>query len=674
LETGKHKLAVEDDPKEIEEAILAIQGFRKRKKKVMKVDKAILDDERVDITLFLLKHELPFSLSSPLTEFMKNQVSKYGEEAVKQVTLSDKTAATIARETLCRTVKERLFQDMQSNLFSLSFDGGSDGYGPSYLCTHVRFIKDGQYHHRLLALNEIGMSYTGEALFAIVENIFDGSKSDLLKRNLVGVCTDEGSNMSGSEKGLARLKDKYPQIIDVIMKHALEKYCKEPISLVTKICAYFSKSSLRRAKFREIQEIFTEGLNVDVLNVLSYVETRWTSLYNSINRILVLWESLENYFSEFQEDSPPLTTKNRLYLELLSCLLQRLNSHIEFFENDNRDYSTFIGKLSESLILTSQLILKKEKLNTSTRENHIDSIIQLPFKQKTKIQTFVKDIVTFKADFRAKYPDLCAYSQELSSEEIDECYTAAKDFLLAVYRMVDKFPFKKKILQNCQIIKLEEDEFTQNSFDKWMELGKQFNNIIQQTNSVSFSNELESFEFNYKSLQASYKEFKIKISNNLKLPSQHLIQFWESMRDSYPFITAIAFACLTLPYSTISIERTFSALRDIKYSKRNRLCATGVEACLMMHQVTNQVSNFEVDEKIRAQYKLMWHQDQQKNAKSHQEKGVETQEEVKSNSPTQITLSECNFDYTREESLATQINDHNDQEESFSPVSGKIKR
>ena len=294
---------------------------------------------------------------------MKKQVSKYGEEAVKQVTLSDKTAATIARETLCRTVKERLFQDMQSNLFSLSFDGGSDGYGPSYLCTHVRFIKDGQYHHRLLALNEIGKSYTGEALFAIVENIFDGSKSDLLKRNLVGVCTDEGSNMSGSEKGLAsRLKDKYPQIIvandfshcfNVITKHALEKYCKESISLVTRMCAYFSKSSLRRAKFREIQEIFTEGLNVDVLNVLSYVETRWTSLFNSINRILVLWESLENYFSEFQEDSPPLTTKNRLYLELLSCLLQRLNSHIEFFENNNRDYSTFIGKLSESRILGS---------------------------------------------------------------------------------------------------------------------------------------------------------------------------------------------------------------------------------------------------------------------------------------------------------------------------------
>jgi len=69
--------------------------------------------------------------------------------------------------------------------------------------------------------------------------------------------------------------------------------------------------------------------------------------------------------------------------------------------------------------------------------------------------------------------------------------------------MVDKFPFKKKILQNCQIIKLEEDEFTQNSFDKWMGLGKQFNNIIQQTNSVSFSNESDSFEFYYKSLQTS---------------------------------------------------------------------------------------------------------------------------------------------------------------------------
>ena len=203
LETEKHKLAVEDDPKEIDEAIMAIQCFRKKKKKVVKVDNSKIEEARVDLTLFILKHELPFSLSSSLTDLMRNQIIKYGEDVVKQVTLSDKTAATIARETLCKSVKEELFHDLEENLFSLSFDGGSDDFGPSYLCTHVRYIKEGQYFNRMLSLNEIGNSYTGEALFNIFMNVFEGSKEELLKKNLVGVCTDEGSNMSGTEKGLS---------------------------------------------------------------------------------------------------------------------------------------------------------------------------------------------------------------------------------------------------------------------------------------------------------------------------------------------------------------------------------------------------------------------------------------------------------------------------------------
>ena len=653
LETVKHRIAVEEDDKEVNEAISAIQEFRKRKKKVVKVNKVTLDEFRVDVTLFLLKHELPFSLSSSLVDFMKNQTIKYGEEATKQVTLSDKTAATIARETLCKSAKEDLFKDLQNNYFSLSFDGGSDGYGPSYLCSHVRFIKEGQYHHQMLSLNEIGKSYTGESLFSIVNSIFEGPKMELLKKNLVGVCTDEGSNMNGSDKGLAgRLKEQFPHIIvandlshcfNLITKHALGKFCKRPITLVTDICAYFSKSSLRKAKFKEIQEIFNEEMSADVLKILRHVDTRWTSLLKSIKRILILWESLENYFCEYREESPPeLTQQNRLYLEVLECLLQRLSINIEYFENDNREYSTILSKLNESLILTSQLILKEEQLGNISREVQIERIIKLPFQDKNKINSYLKDFETFKADFKAKYPGINSYSKELSSKEIDDCYTSAQDFLVeAVYRMAIKLPLQREVLQHCHIVRLEEDEFSRKSLEKWMSLSKQFTNIITQENFASFSNELESFGFNYKDHQSLYKDFKVKFSNNSKLPSQSVLQFWQNLKDVYPFMSSVAFACLTLPYSTISIERTFSVLRDIKYSKRNRLCTTGVEACLMIHQLSHQSSNFEINENVMAQYKNMWHSREKDQCDG-------PPEELKQDNAVKIMLSDSNFTYTQE--------------------------
>ena len=127
--------------------------------------------------------------------------------------------------------------------------------------------------------------------------------------------------MSGTEKGLStRIKNKFPQIViannlshclNLVMKSALEKYDQKSISLVVKLCAYFSRSPLRRAKFREIQKSFNEGMTADILNVLSYVETRWASLLRSIKRVLMLWESLEVYFNEAKEEySPPLTSKN----------------------------------------------------------------------------------------------------------------------------------------------------------------------------------------------------------------------------------------------------------------------------------------------------------------------------------------------------------------------------
>ena len=140
----------------------------------------------------------------------------------------------------------------------------------------------------------------------------------------------------------------------------------------------------------------------------------------------MLWESLEVYFDEAKEEySPPLTSKNRLYLEILACLLQRISSQIEYFENDNREYTTIMLKLNESIFLTSQLIIKQDQMESKSSAEHIQNLFNLPFTDKSKLEFFLKDIETFKNDFRTKYPEICSYTTDLESKDIDDCYFSA---------------------------------------------------------------------------------------------------------------------------------------------------------------------------------------------------------------------------------------------------------
>ena len=116
----------------------------------------------------------------------------------------------------------------------------SDKYGPSYLCTHVRYAKNGKFITCLLSLEEIKNNSTGESLFGILESIFNHSKHILLQKNLIGTSTDGGSNMYSSvNKGLTnRIQNKYPQVVrtkdlcrlfNTICGYALAKFPAEPI-------------------------------------------------------------------------------------------------------------------------------------------------------------------------------------------------------------------------------------------------------------------------------------------------------------------------------------------------------------------------------------------------------------------------------------------------------------
>jgi len=82
------------------------------------------------------------------------------------------------------------------------------------------------------------------------------------------------------------------------------------------------------------------------------------------------------------------------------------------------------------------------------------------------------------------------------------------------------------------------------------------------------------------------------------------------MLSEYPNLSKLALIVLILPYSTVSIERTFSVLKQIRGVERNRLCQDSLEACLLAHQALGGSHQFDITDDLFDQYSKMRTQDE----------------------------------------------------------------
>jgi len=128
-----------------------------------------------------------------------------------------------------------------------------------------------------------------------------------------------------------------------------------------KISSHFSKSVSSKEKFKNLQERFFEDSTGKAYQIPKYFSTRWTSLFRAIHRIFNVWESLEHCVVENPDvDFEGLTEENRVFLELLRCLLDKLNGLVVYFEQENFDYAYIIPKLQRTYKFWGQYILKEE--------------------------------------------------------------------------------------------------------------------------------------------------------------------------------------------------------------------------------------------------------------------------------------------------------------------------
>ena len=415
---------------------------------------------KFEIVSYLIAHNLPFSFAESLLDFVQSVQSKYETETVNRTRIYDENVIFIARDCIASDIKEKIRAQMRTSSFSIAVDGGHDKFGKSFLAVSVRYFPQTnsiQPQTKLYGLIEMGESSTGEVLYNKVnELLFSGNDGQLLKKNFIGNCTDGAPNMiSEKDKGLSnRLKRDNPHIVithdychcyNLIIQEGLAQFPAKIIAIITSMSSHFRRSSQRKTHFRRIQ------LNLGIDNPLEFirfVDSRWLSLRDCVDRILNLLNPQQIYFNRHGNKNQKgyLSKINIFYFKILSCLLNKIGFYIKHFEqNDLTNYS--ISKiLRESVVLVSDLILDLPDIDVSptSQIRRFEEIAAFQVKDEEDLTDMpFRTLESFALKFFAEYPHLEPEFSEFHQDNQKALMQATYDFLASsLYKMKKTFASK----------------------------------------------------------------------------------------------------------------------------------------------------------------------------------------------------------------------------------------
>ena len=399
--------------------------------------------EELELTYakFLLQYRLPFSIVGPLNAFLQQLNSNYSSEILQEFSINRNTI-THATASICETLKNNVFQEMRSVPFSLSLDISSDAHNNSYLAVCMKHMEADHSDRpvtKLISILPITTSSTGKTIFDMLANKVFAKEE--VKQNCMGIVTDDGSNMTGVEKGVsARLKEICPHIVEMkdishslnnVFKKGLDVIPKDILDIIRNICSHFHRSTQRAALLRQI--ILENGGRP--LEIINMVKTRWLSMRDSLERILELWPFLASYF-QIHESSlykNYFTKYNELFLRILLLLVSNVVDCNQYFQKDDLFYNEVLEKLKHTYVITANLIIKKQ-----LKSMDFNKVFEISFENQTnleiiegKIDEELKKMLTTPEEIEklyfSKYDSIKGLLDEVSNEKKkDICIVAIK--------------------------------------------------------------------------------------------------------------------------------------------------------------------------------------------------------------------------------------------------------
>ena len=520
--------------------------------------------------IFLVEHNVSLSASDHAAKLFKNM---FPDSKIANSYSCARTKTTALVQHMAANISSSVANSAQT-VFSLSTDGSNDNSDKFYpiVLRHIE-AETGTIKVSLLSVPTVKEpSATGENIFRTLTT--ELQNHNLQWQNCLALGGDNAPVMSGTKKGLLGcVRQVNPNIyfagcpchlIVLGGKNAVKclPYFFEDI--LTDIYYYLKHSAKRQAELKLFQELYT---NND-LKVLKHVPTRWLSLGNAINRLLVLWRPLRDYFLT-ECDNLKATEKDKSGASRPRRVADFLTSHqartycyflqyvLEIFDRANMALQHEKPLVHKSLAiqcdLYRRLLLKFLKPSALTGKVLTDVNMSVSYIQKLDSDLLIGEKARkFMSD--KKFPE----------EKIKKICSNCRSFYQAAAKyLLTKLPLKSDLLKHAQV------------FDLSKLSGENFASVkyfIDQFPAIKPDCSLDQ-------LQEQFSDLQVDCIPGDILQLERADEQWGKIRlindaaghSKYDHLVQVALKVLLIPHSNACCERVFSSVRKIRTDFRGSM-------------------------------------------------------------------------------------------------------
>lgn len=427
--------------------------------------------------------------------------------------------------------------------FSLQVDDTTDLTQTSQCSVIVRFVNtEGILVERFLGFHDVSADRTSESLYNMIDKILDPFD---YKTKLVGQCYDGASVMSGHLNGLQmKFKEKAPQAVFVhCLAHRLNLVLQQSFKKISKCRIFFANLGGIPSFFHHSAKRSYALTLKSARRIPTVTETRWSSNSKLLDVIVQDWDKLKEVF-EFIIHSEESDQKS---IRLATGFLGNMND-FEF---------TFLALVFNDIFSATNIlfdILQKKSLDINYCLSQINSTSEI-LRNKRNENVFnpifekannLTQINMFKRQYSGlNQNDICARYRVLFYEILDHI----------LIEMDTRFQDCEKLKFVCLGDSGKFEQYSSNfPSDALENLQTFYANSF--TKNARLKNELSLLYSNESLRNVSLQELLKKLNENKDI-----------------FLEAYKLLCLilTIPSTSVSVERSFSCLKRIKTYSRNTI-------------------------------------------------------------------------------------------------------
>jgi len=105
-------------------------------------------------------------------------------------------------------------------------------------------------------------------------------------------------------------------------------------------------------------------------------------------------------------------------------------------------------------------------------------------------------------------------------------------------------------------------------------------------------------QFHLMSIKITKREIEVLKSRTLLLPTSNRLREWRSGVQIFPWLSLLTRCVLTIPYTSTSPKRLFSASGNAMTKKQCSLSYDNLEECVYLHEALPKVRKWAADEKV----------------------------------------------------------------------------